>query len=126
MNKVILCGNISTDIDFKTTSGGTPVARFSLAVKNMKGVDFIPIVTWNQVADNVSSYCNKGSKILVEGRIQNNSYEKDGQKKYTTDVVADRLEFLEKKEGNPYKDMSIKTDSNIGNQIEITDDDLPW
>lgn len=126
MNKCILCGNISTDIDFKQTSGGTPVAKFSIAVNKIKdGVDFIPIVAWNQVAENVSTFCEKGSKVLVEGRLQNNSYEKDGQKKHFTEIVAERIEFLNKKE-NQYKDMSVKTDFDFGKQLEITDDDMPF
>lgn len=128
MNRIILCGNISTDIDLKTTNGGAPVAKFNLAVQRIKdGTDFIPIVTWNQLAENVSSYCAKGSKILVEGRLQTNSYEKDGVRRYSTDVVADRIEFLSKKENtNPFDNMSIKTDFDAGNQITITDEDLPF
>jgi len=129
MNKCILCGNISTDIDFKQTSGGAPVAKFSIAVNKPKdGTDFVPIVAWNQVAENVSTFCEKGSKILVDGRLQNNSYEKDGQKRYYTEVVAERIEFLsaKKKEENPYKDMSINTEFQAGSSIEITDSDIPF
>lgn len=121
MNKVILSGNVSTDIDFKQTNGGTPVAKFNIAVNRAKdGTDFVPIVAWNQMAENVNQYCKKGSKILIEGRMQVNEYE---QKKYT-EVVADKVEFLSKaKEDNPYKDMSIRT---VGKQMEIEDEDLPW
>ena len=130
MNRIILSGNISTDIDFRTTNGGAPVSKFNLAVSRMKdGTDFIPIVTWNQLAENVNNYCSKGSKVLVEGRLQTSSYEKDGVKRYSTDVVADRVEFLTKKENketNPFEDMSIRTDFDTGNQIEINSDDLPF
>ena len=128
MNKAILCGNISTDIELKQTNGGAPVSKFNLAVNRKDGVDFIPIVVWNQSAENVKEYCEKGSKILVEGRIQVREYEKDGQKRYSTEVVADRVEFMssKKKESNPYEDMNIKTESQIGSQIEITQDDLPF
>ena len=129
MNKVILTGFISTEIEFNTTSGGTPFARFNLGVKRMKdGIDFIPIITWNQTAENVKNYCEKGSKVLVEGRMQTGSYEKDGIKRYTTDVSAERVEFLERKpvEDNPFKDMSIKTEFDTGNQIQINPDDIPF
>lgn len=129
MNKVILNGFISTDIEFSTTSGGTPFAKFNLGVKRMKeGIDFIPIIVWNQVAENVNNYCEKGSKILVEGRIQTGSYEKDGVKRHTTDVSAERVEFLERKqvEDNPFKDMSIKSEFDTGNQIKIEESDLPF
>ena len=126
MNKAILCGNISTDIELKQTNGGAPVAKFNLAVNRKDGVDFIPIVVWNQSAENVKEYCEKGSKVLVEGRIQVREYEKDGQKRHSTEVVADKIEFMSKKKDNPYEEMSIKTESNIGTQIEITDNDLPF
>lgn len=126
MNKVIICGNISTDIELKQTNGGTPVAKFNLAVNRKDGVDFIPIVVWNQSAENVKEYCEKGSKLLIEGRIQVREYEKDGQKRHSTEVVADRIEFMSKKKDNPYEEMSIKTESNIGTQIEINDNDLPF
>lgn len=127
MNKVILSGNISTDIDFKQTSGGAPVAKFTLAVNKMKdGTDFVPIVAWNQVAENISVFCEKGSKLLLDGRLQMNSYEKDGQKKYYTEVVADRVEFLSAKKDNPYKDMSVHTEFQVGKQLEITEDDMPF
>lgn len=125
MNKVILSGNISTDINFKTTNNGAPVARFNLAVNRKEETDFIPITVWNQTAENVNEYCEKGSKLLVEGRLQIRDYEVDGQKKYSTEVVADRVEFMSSKK-NPYKDMSIKTEFEIGKQLEITDDDMPF
>ncbi len=128
MNKVIISGNISNDIELKQTSSGTPMARFNVAVNRAKeGVDFIPIVVWNQLAENVKEYCSKGTHILVEGRIQISDYEKDGQKRYSTDVVAERVEWRnEKKQENQFKDMSIKTDFDTGNQIQIKDEDLPW
>ena len=130
MNRIIITGNISTDIEFKTTSGGAPVSKFNQAVKRMKdGVDFIPIVAWNQVAENVNNYCEKGSKILVEGRLQTSSYEKDGVKRLSTDVVADKIEFLtrkENKESNPFENMSTRTDFDASKQIKITEDDLPF
>lgn len=128
MNRVILSGFISTDIEFGNTNGGISFTRFNLGVKKMKeGVDFIPIVAWNQVAENTAQFCEKGSKILVEGRMQTGSYEKDGQKRYTTDVVADRIEFLDrKKDENQFKDMSIKTSFDTDNQIQIQESDLPF
>ena len=137
MNKVILCGNISSDIDLRTTNNGTPVAKFSLAVNRIKdGVDFIPIVVWNQQAENTNQFCGKGSKILVEGRMQNREYEKDGFKAHITEIIADRIEYLSKgkkepqeaKEvsNNPFDAFSTKTESEIGTQIQITPEDLPF
>lgn len=137
MNRVILSGNISSDIDLRTTNGGSPVAKFSLAVSRQKdGTDFIPIIVWNQQAENAKEYCAKGSKILVEGRMQNREYEKDGLKCHITEVVADRIEYLSKAkkepqeaneaQNNPFDAFSTKTESTIGTQIKITDDDLPF
>lgn len=83
----------------------------------------MPVVAWNQVAENVSGYCEKGSKILLEGKIQIREYEKDGQKRHVTEVVADRVEFLGAKK-NPYEKMSVKTE--MKDQLKITDEDLPW
>lgn len=124
MNKVVLSGNISTDIDLRQTTSGAPVAKFNLAVSRIKdGTDFIPIVVWNQQAENLKEYCEKGSKILLEGKMQVRDYEKDGQKKYVTEVVADRVEFLGAKK-NPYEKLSVKTE--VKDQLQIKDEDLPW
>ena len=122
MNKVFLSGNISTDIELKQTSGGAPVSKFNLAVGRMKdGTDFVPIVAWNQIAENVKEFCQKGSRIIVEGRLQINDYEKEGKKQYYTEVVANRVEFDNK---NPYKEIKEKT--LVSKQMEIKDEDLPW
>lgn len=137
MNKVILCGNISSDIDLRTTSNGTPVAKFSLAVNRIKdGVDFIPIVVWNQQAENTNQFCGKGSKILVEGRMQNREYEKDGFKAHITEVIADRIEYLSKgkKEPQEAKETPINAFEEFGEhiktetseQIQIMPEDLPF
>lgn len=137
MNRVILSGNISSDIELKQTNGGTPVAHFSIAVNRAKdGVDFVPIIVWNQQAENVKQYCEKGSKVLVEGRLQNREYEKDGLKRHITEVIAERIEYLSKgkKEPqeakkeviNPFEQFSSRTESSIGEQIQLEDEDYPW
>lgn len=119
MNRVILSGNIATDIDLKTNK--VPVAKFNLAVKKTNGTDFIPIVAWNQTAEVINQYCSKGSKLLVEGRIQTDEYE---NKKYT-EIVADRVEFLDKKE-TPKEPKETLPKFEYGKQMEIKDEDLPW
>ena len=78
----------------------------------------------------------RGSKVLVEGRIQVSTYEKDQKKHYSTDIIVSRIEILSKPQNtsqkankapiNEYKDMSINTDSDIGTQIRIEDEDLPF
>lgn len=99
MNKVILCGRLVKDPELR--QGNTVSARYTIAVdrqaKNAdQNADFISCVTFGNNANFAEKYLHKGSKILVEGRIQTGSYtNKDGQKVYTTDVIVDRHEFCE-------------------------------
>ena len=98
MNKVILAGRLTKDPEVKYTQNGTVYARFTLAVNRRfskeSAADFLPIITWNKVAEVCGNNLVKGSQILVEGRIQINSYEKDGQKRYVTEIIGDNVEFL--------------------------------
>ena len=100
-NKTYLIGNLTRDVELATSSNGKYVARFSIAVKrhyrNEEGKiesDFINIVTFGTQAENCAKYLKKGSKISVVGRIQTGSYEKDGVKRYTFDIMAEEIEFL--------------------------------
>lgn len=100
MNKVILKGRLGRDVELRVTSTGKSVASASLAI-NRRGAkegqpsaDFIPLVIWGPTADNFSKYLSKGSEVLVEGRIQIRSYDdKNGAKKYITEVVVENFEF---------------------------------
>lgn len=99
MNRVILMGRLTED-----PKKGENHARYTLAVDRYgDGTDFISCVTFGKAAEFASNYLFKGTKILVEGRIQTGSYTKpDGNKVYTTDVVVERHEFCEKRaEGAP-------------------------
>lgn len=97
MNRVVLTGRMTKDPDVRQ-SNETQVARFSLAV-DRRGkrdeTDFISCVAFNKTAELIGKYTHKGSKVGVEGRIQTGSYEKNGVKVYTTDVVLDSVEFLD-------------------------------
>ena len=102
MNQVILIGNLVRDPEMKYTQAGLAVTRFTLALNRPKkdgqdqGADFISIVTFGKLAENCANYLAKGRKTAVAGRIQTGSYEdKDGKKVYTTDVIANSVEFLE-------------------------------
>ncbi len=106
MNSVTLVGRLTRDPDLRYAAGSqTAVTRFTLAVdrpfsKN-KETDFIGIVVFGRSAENCGTYLSKGSLVGVQGRIQTGSYEtKTGEKRYTTDVVADRVEFLQRASGN--------------------------
>lgn len=107
MNKVILMGRLTRDPDIRYTQGenSMAVARFSLAVDRrrtgadgQREADFINCVTFGRQAEFAERYLHQGTKIVLTGRIQTGSYtNKDGQKVYTTDVVAEDLEFAESK-----------------------------
>ena len=110
MNSVLLIGRMAVTPELKRTNSGTPVTRFTLAVdregKN-KGADFISCVAWEKDAENICRYIEKGRQIAIRGRIQTGSYDKDGQKVYTTDVVIEKAEFLgsrEEPKDEPYED----------------------
>ena len=103
MNKTILTGRLTKDVEMKSTQNGTHIVRFTLAVDRKskekdKSADFISCVAYAKLAELVHQYCKKGHKIGIIGNIRTGSYEKDGQRIYTTDVIVDELEFLEKKQ----------------------------
>ena len=106
MNKVILMGRLTRDPEVRYSQGEQPmaIARYSLAVdrrfnrnsQDVQTADFINCVAFGRNGEFAEKYLHKGTKILAEGRIQTGSYtNKDGATVYTTDVVADRVEFLE-------------------------------
>ncbi len=106
MNKVILMGRLTRDPDVRYSQGENPtaIARYSLAVDRRfnrgddNNTDFINIVAFGRAGEFAEKYLHKGTKVLVTGRIQTGSYtNKDGQKVYTTDVVAEDQEFAESK-----------------------------
>jgi single-strand DNA-binding protein len=119
MNKVFLMGRLTRDPDIRTTQSNIQVATFTLAVdrkyKDSNGdrpTDFIRIVAWRGTADFVGKWCTKGTKLVVCGNIQTRNYEnKEGQKVYVTEVVADEVEFAEsKKAESKQEEEYIKTD----------------
>lgn len=99
MNKVQLVGRLSKDPEAKTTQNGKSVTTLTVAVTrnhNKEQTDFLRVITWEQLADNCGKYLVNGQRVAVVGEIQNRQYEKDGQKRYVTEIVADRVEFLDK------------------------------
>ncbi len=108
MNKCIFIGNLTRDPEPQTTGSGVSLCRFSIAVNrtytNSNGereADFINVVAWRGLADNCSKYLVKGSKVCVVGALQNRTYEdKDGNKRYATDIVAEDVEFISPRGGS--------------------------
>ena len=152
LNKVILIGRTTRDVDFRRTSTGTPVATFTLALDNRyvlkdgkPTTDFINCVAWNKTAETMDKYVKKGMLIAIEGRLQTRNYEnKDGNKVYVTEVVCDNMRMLESRNNsststyledyepanNGYQrdesseTMETKTTSDV--EFNISEDDLPF
>jgi single-strand DNA-binding protein len=105
MNKVILIGRLTDNPTLRVTNGENPysIARYRIAVNRTgkkEEADFISCITFRKNAEFAEKYLKKGMKIGIVGRITTGSYEKDGQKHYTTDIVVEEHEFCEKKGEN--------------------------
>lgn len=129
-----MIGRWTKDLEIKYTQNGTAVAKGSIAVnrrfkqEGQPDVDFINVTIWGKVAENTAKYTNKGSQVAVHGRIQTGKYEnKEGQTIYTTEVVAEEIEFLGSK-----KDSQLGEGQSLGNPmddftpIDEDSDDLPF
>ena len=114
INRVVLVGRLTKDPEFRTTSNDVNVATFTLAVNrtftNANGereADFINVVVFRRQAENVNNYLSKGQLAGVDGRIQSRSYEnKEGQRVFVTEVVADSVQFLGPKNNNQKNNQS--------------------
>ena len=145
MNKAILIGRTTKEIELRYTQSNTPVATTTLAVNRPKQkdkeqeADFINLVIWGKQAENCKNYVNKGNQIAIVGRIQTRSYDDDkGNKRYVTEVVAENVQFLEnKKDGQAQKQVSEQVVqpkdpfAEMGAQVEqeafaYDSDDLPF
>lgn len=146
INRVVLVGRLTKDPDLRYTPSGAAVARFTLAVNRTftngqgeKETDFINCTVWRKQAENTANFLKKGSLAGIEGRIQTGSYEgQDGKRVYTTEVVADSVQFLEPKNSTqrndnaPEPSMNQNREPNIinGNDVSYTgepiDKDLPF
>lgn len=108
LNQVVLVGRLTDDIEVITKTNGKKVSSLVLAVqrtfKNSEGIyetDFIKCTLWNAVAASTGEYCHKGDIVGIKGRLQVNSYEdKDGTKKYSTEVIAEKVTFLSSKKAD--------------------------
>lgn len=131
MNSVQLVGRFTHDPDVRYTNGGATVARFSVAVdrrfakEGEQSADFINVVAFGKTAEFIEKYFHKGNRIGIVGRIQTGSYKnKDGATVYTTDVVAENVEFVESKGGNNQQQPQPPAD--FVNVPDIPDDELPF
>ena len=104
MNKVIILGRLTANPEIRYTQSGKAVASLTLAVNKpfgAEGADFINCVAWEKLAEIIGNNLSKGSQILVEGRMQNRSYENNqGEKRFITEVVLNNIEFIGSKKKN--------------------------
>lgn len=134
LNKVMLIGNIGKDPEVNFTPSGIPVATFRLATteswKDKDGsyqehTEWHSIVAWRGLADIIQKYVKSGSRVYIEGKLQTRVIDKDGQKKYYTEIVADNLLMLD---GRGKKD-EMHGDLGAPPHVEaapIADDDIPF
>lgn len=126
MNKVALVGRLTAKPELRYTNSNVAFTRFTLAVNrqypNQDGkreADFINIIAWRKQAEVISKYFDKGNLIAIEGKLQTSSYDdKNGNKKYTTDVALDNFEFIENKKEEPKKQFQPS--------FRAEDDDFLW
>lgn len=102
INRTLLVGRLTKDPELRRTAQGTAVTSFNLAVDRIKAdssgqdADFIPVVCWNKLAENVAQYTVKGSLVGVDGRLRSRSYDdKNGRRVYVVEVLADTVQFLD-------------------------------
>lgn len=143
LNRVVLVGRLTKDVELRYTPNGVAVGNFTMAVnrpfgnqEGKKEADFINCVVWRKQAENTANYTSKGNLIGIDGRLQTRSYENsEGKKVFITEVVCDSVQFLEpKKDGqqpkpqpnNQTNQFSNDPFADNGKPIEINDDDLPF
>lgn len=137
VNKVILVGNIGRDAETKYTPNGTPVSKFSIATSRRwkdsqsgewkEETDWHSVVLWR--SENLTAYLVKGKQVYIEGRLQTRSYEKNGQKHYSTEVTAEEVILLGGGNGertNGGKSGEADPPYNSGPAAAPSDDDVPF
>ena len=142
MNKALLVGRISKDLELRYTQSNNAVCEFNIAINRVgvEGTDFITVVVWNKQAENLVKYQKKGSLISVEGTIRVDKYQNEaGENRYKTYILASSIQYLSSKsdtqsttqstiEDNKTAAEEIKNDLNavFGKETQITDEDLPF
>ena len=148
INRVVLVGRLTRDVDLRYTQSGNAVGQINIAVNrnftNANGdreADFLNCIIWRKSAENLSNFTHKGSLIGIDGRLQTRNYEnKEGQRVYVTEVVVDNFSLLDSKasgeasgkqsanhtQNKPQQNNQSDPFANNGQAIDISDDDLPF
>ena len=132
INHVVVVGRLTRKPELKFTANGTKYTQFTVATqrnfKNKSGeyeADFISCLMWKTAAENFVKFTDKGSLVGIEGRIQTRSYEKDGVKRYITEVVAENFSLLESKKVTESRNDVVQPIE--GSPFNgVSDDDLPF
>lgn len=132
MNSVILIGRVAQNIEVRYTAGQMAVATFTVAVDRPvkdkeKQADFPRVTVFGKLAENCERYTRKGLRIGIQGRLQTGSYKnKDGYTVYTTDVIAERIEFLEWPEKDEPTQQTERNQQNLPQGFAAIDEDIPF
>lgn len=141
MNNVNILGRLTRDVDLRMTASNLAVGRFTVAVdrklskekrmeaesNNQPTADFISCIAFGKTAEIIGQYFGKGNKIAITGHIQTGSYEKDGQRIYTTDVVVYSFDFVESNSSSSTTNQGYSNPADLGmSGQESFDSDLPF
>jgi single-strand DNA-binding protein len=139
-NRVVLIGNVGKDPEIRYTTSGVPVATFALATSEMwkdkdgspqERTDWHNVVAWRKLAEIIQEIVKKGSRLLVEGKIQTRSYDKNGEKRYVTEIVADNVLLLDGRKNTDefvqhYAESAMNGGSNGNSSSAPPDEELPF
>lgn len=130
MNNVSLTGRMVRDPEIRYTDGGVSIARFTVAVNRRKKddpADFISCIAFSKTAELIEKYFHKGMRIGLNGRIQTGSYtNKEGKKVYTTDVIAEQVEFLDSKSDGNVQQGQPDSNGFVNIPDNVSDEGLPF
>jgi len=139
LNKAMLIGNLGRDPEVRYTASGQAVASFTLATterfKNKNGewedrTEWHRITLWGRLAEIAGEYLSKGKTVYIEGRLQTREYEKDGIKRYTTEIVGEKMQMLspkgERRGGDYYPPGPSGDNGGAGEPPPFQDDDIPF
>lgn len=131
LNKVMVIGNLGADPEMRYTADGSAVTNFRVAAsrnyqtrdgERREETEWFSVVTWSKLAEQCSQFLQKGSKVYVEGRLQTRSWDgQDGQKRYRTEVVAERVLFMDRAAGAP-----LPEERDAAPVHEMTPEDIPF
>jgi|TARA_R110000803_G_scaffold40094_2_gene86395 single-strand DNA-binding protein len=132
LNKVMLIGNVGVDPEYRTTATGTAVVSLTLATNEkwtdkqgakQEKTEWHRVAMFNKLAELANQYVKKGSKIYIEGKITTSTYEKNGEKRYSTEIIANSMQFLDSKPKDSEPRQQAQSNSQFGDDFN---DDIPF